>query len=255
MDRKKMYSFVVAFVCVILMGILVLIASITSNAQAQPETQPEVEASEPVASPTKILVGIPETAYVAAMARTETASKRLDTETLAPNPKAITDQIDDDQSEEKELRRLEQEEEEVIASIEANSTKVESDSTDTSSSNENAEEVSVPEEEEEYHWDGPVLNAYVGVVQGPSGKETYYNLPMDWIISYMRSLGYDEENYPYYIREDGCKMLGDYIMVAANLELRPRGTIVETSLGLGIVADTGGFASSNPTQLDIAVNW
>ena len=25
-------------------------------------------------------------------------------------------------------------------------------------------------------WDGPVLSAYAGTVQGPSGKETYYNL-------------------------------------------------------------------------------
>lgn len=108
---------------------------------------------------------------------------------------------------------------------------------------------------QEYYWDGPALNSYIGVVEGPSGKETYYNLPMDGVISIMRSLGYDEENYPYSINEDGCKCLGDYIMVAANLELRPKGTIVPTSLGWGIVADTGAFAQTNRTQLDIAVNW
>ena len=50
-------------------------------------------------------------------------------------------------------------------------------------------------------------------------------------------------------------MLGNYIMIAANLQLRPRGTIVDTSLGKGIVCDTGGFAKNNPTQIDIAVNW
>ena len=44
-------------------------------------------------------------------------------------------------------------------------------------------------------------------------------------------------------------------MVAANLGLRPYGTIVATSLGAGIVVDTGTFASSNRTQLDIAVAW
>ena len=44
-------------------------------------------------------------------------------------------------------------------------------------------------------------------------------------------------------------------MVAANLNVHPRGSIVETSLGLGIVCDTGGFASGNATQLDIAVSW
>jgi 3D (Asp-Asp-Asp) domain-containing protein len=71
----------------------------------------------------------------------------------------------------------------------------------------------------------------------------------------MYNLGYPEEEYPYWIREDGVKMFGDYIIVAANLELRPRGTIIECSLGTAIVCDTGGFAKKNKTQLDIAVNW
>lgn len=70
----------------------------------------------------------------------------------------------------------------------------------------------------------------------------------------MRNMGYSEEKYPYWVRDDGAKMLGNYIMVAANLNLRPRGTLIETSLGTGIVCDTGGFAVSNPTQLDIAVD-
>ena len=50
-------------------------------------------------------------------------------------------------------------------------------------------------------------------------------------------------------------MFGDYIMIAANLKLRPRGTLVMTSLGMGIVCDTGAFAVKNPHQIDIAVNW
>ena len=44
-------------------------------------------------------------------------------------------------------------------------------------------------------------------------------------------------------------------MCAANLSLRPKGTIVESSLGMAIVVDTGGFAASNPTQLDMCVDW
>ena len=44
-------------------------------------------------------------------------------------------------------------------------------------------------------------------------------------------------------------------MVAANLEMRPRGTIISTSLGMAIVADTGGFAKHNKTQLDLAMDW
>lgn len=94
-----------------------------------------------------------------------------------------------------------------------------------------------------------------GVHQGPSGKETYYNLPMNGVVEIMRNMGYTEEQYPFWIRDDGCKMLGEYIMIAANLELRPRGTIVDTSLGAGIVCDTGGFAAKNREQIDIAVNW
>lgn len=108
----------------------------------------------------------------------------------------------------------------------------------------------------EYEFDTSTrLSAARGSIIGPSGRETYYNLPMDGIISMMRNMGFSEEEYPYWIREDGCKMLGDYIMVAANLSVRPRGSLVECSLGMAIVCDTGGFAANNPYQLDIATNW
>ena len=101
-------------------------------------------------------------------------------------------------------------------------------------------------------WSGPVLNRSNGTVQGPSGKETYYNLNMNGVVNIMRGMGNNDE---YWVREDGCKMLGDYIMCAANLSVHPRGSLVESSLGTCIVCDTGGFAYSNPNQLDIAVNW
>ncbi len=103
-----------------------------------------------------------------------------------------------------------------------------------------------------HNWKGPVLNAYLGVVTGPNGRETYYNLKMDGVLAIMRRMGNTDK---YWIRDDGVKMLGDYVMVAANLSLHPRGSLVECSLGMGIVCDTGGFAKTNPTQLDIAVNW
>lgn len=104
-------------------------------------------------------------------------------------------------------------------------------------------------------WDGPILTKSKGVVNGPSGKETYYNLNMSGVVRIMRNAGFTEEEYPYWVREDGVKMLGNYVMVAANLDIRPRGSIVQSSLGDAIVCDTGGFAHSNPTQLDIAVTW
>lgn len=94
-----------------------------------------------------------------------------------------------------------------------------------------------------------------GVFYGPSGKETYYNLNMSRCISIMRDLGYSEEEYPYWIREDGAKMLGDYVMVAADLSIRPKGTILETSLGTAIVVDTGSFAKYDSMMLDVCVSW
>lgn len=104
-------------------------------------------------------------------------------------------------------------------------------------------------------WDGSVLTPSRGVVWGPTGKETYYNLDMSGVISIMRDMGYSEEEYPYWVRDDGVKMLGDYVMVAANLSVYPRGSLVPCSLGTGIVCDTGGFAVDNPNQLDIATAW
>lgn len=90
---------------------------------------------------------------------------------------------------------------------------------------------------------------------GPSGEETWYNRDMSYVVFLMRDLGFSEEEYPYWIRGDGVKMLGNYVMVAAELNIRPKGTIIETSLGLGIVCDTGLFAETNKTQIDIATNW
>ena len=104
-------------------------------------------------------------------------------------------------------------------------------------------------------WSGQVLNPSLGTIQGPSGKETYYNLDMSGCIASMRTLGYDEVNYAYWVRDDGAKMLGPYIMIAANYSIRPKGTLVETSMGTGIVVDTGKFANTDPYQIDIATTW
>ena len=97
-----------------------------------------------------------------------------------------------------------------------------------------------------------VLTASKGVNYYGNQKETYYNLPMDGVISIAKSQGIEGE---YWVREDGCKMYGDYIIVAANLDTHPRGSLVETSLGTGIVLDTGSFAESNPHHIDIATDW
>lgn len=101
-------------------------------------------------------------------------------------------------------------------------------------------------------WTGPKLTRSKGVNYGPVGKETYYNLNMSGVVRMMRNRGYDSTNYPYWVRSDGCKMLGPYIMLAANLNHFSRGSIVECSLGWGIVCDTGHLGYN---QLDIAVTW
>lgn len=104
-------------------------------------------------------------------------------------------------------------------------------------------------------WEGPVLTEEIGGNMGPAGRETYYNLPMQGCINKMRSLGYSEEEYPYWVRDDGAKMLGRYVMIAANWKIRPLGTIIETSLGWSIVVDTGTFVEEYPYGVDIAVDW
>lgn len=101
-----------------------------------------------------------------------------------------------------------------------------------------------------------VLTASKGVNYNINGnRETWYNLNMSGVIQIMRDNGFSEEDYPYWIREDGCKMLGPYIMVAANHSIYPRGTTIHTSLGEGLVCDTGSFIYSYPYGIDIATNW
>ena len=99
---------------------------------------------------------------------------------------------------------------------------------------------------------GPHLTSQSGVFNGPSGKETYYNLNMSGVIRILQRSGID--GY-FWVRSDGVKMWGDYVMCAADLSIRPRGSLVNTSLGKGMVVDTGTFIYSNRAQLDIAVTW
>lgn len=107
----------------------------------------------------------------------------------------------------------------------------------------------------ETSYSGSKLTKSKGTIQGPSGKETYYNLNMSGVVSIMRRKGFSEAEYPYNVRADGVKCLGPYVMVAAHLGNRPRGSKVQTNLGTGLVCDTGGFAAGNPSQIDIATSW
>lgn len=117
---------------------------------------------------------------------------------------------------------------------------------------EETEDEIIEEVEEVFIVPEMVLNANIGRVQGPQEIEKYYNLPMDGVVQTMRNKGYTEEDYPYYVREDGVKMLGDFIMVAADLNKYPRGTVVQTSLGQGLVCDKH---ETDSNVIDIAVEW
>ncbi len=80
-------------------------------------------------------------------------------------------------------------------------------------------------------------------------RETYYDLPMNIVIT---ACGPGD----YTIRYDGAKIDKDgYVLVAANYGAYPRCSVVETSLGLGKVYDTGGFALRYPHGFDLATDW
>lgn len=80
-------------------------------------------------------------------------------------------------------------------------------------------------------------------------QETFYDLPMNNVMGFCGKSSYT-------VRADGAKVDDDgYILVAANLSRYPRCSVVETSLGLGKVYDTGSFATSNPEQFDLATDW
>ena len=85
--------------------------------------------------------------------------------------------------------------------------------------------------------------------KGVSHRETYYDLPMNVV---MGACGGGD----YTVREDGAKVDAEgYILIAANFGNYPRCSIVETSMGLGRVYDTGGFAVRHPHGFDLATDW
>lgn len=85
--------------------------------------------------------------------------------------------------------------------------------------------------------------------QGVVHRETYYDLPMSGVMRFCGGGSYS-------VRPDGVKVDQDgYILVAANLDIYPRCSVVETSLGLGKVYDTGGFVVHHPHGFDLATDW
>lgn len=82
-------------------------------------------------------------------------------------------------------------------------------------------------------------------------KETWYNLDMTRVLDRAdRNFG---SHHKKWIRDDGVKCYGPYIIAAGPVEMY--GEIVETSLGDAIILDTGEFALYNKNAVDIAVDW
>lgn len=86
---------------------------------------------------------------------------------------------------------------------------------------------------------------------GVAHRETYYDLPMNVVINHCGA------GNSYTVRSaDGAKIDKDgYILVAASYRNYPRCSVVETSMGLGKVYDTGGFALRHPHGFDLATDW
>ena len=93
------------------------------------------------------------------------------------------------------------------------------------------------------------LTKSAGTVTWPSGKETYYNLPMNWVVDSLRRKWFDGE---FWVRADGVKMYGKHVMVAAPKGKYKTWEIIPTTLWPGIVCDTGAMKWN---RIDIAVNW
>lgn len=90
-----------------------------------------------------------------------------------------------------------------------------------------------------------------GVFTNEAGyKETWYNLKMDKVVSRTdQALGMTDL---YWVREDGVKMYGPWVIVAAHPSVT-RYTRLQTSLGEGIVLDT--HTTGDKTLIDIATAW
>ena len=111
-----------------------------------------------------------------------------------------------------------------------------------------------PETEPVYEYAGQVLTPQAGTVNGPSGKETYYNLNMSGVVANAKNAGVEGD---YWVRNDGAKMYGSYVIAACDVSgmVHNRYDVVSTSLGDAICLDTGYFAYSDPYQIDLATTW
>ena len=95
------------------------------------------------------------------------------------------------------------------------------------------------------------LTAKLGTIQFDGHRETWYNLDMSRVVANTdKAIGMSGL---YNVREDGAKCYGPFVIVAADLNLHPRYTLVNTSLGTGVVLDA--HTATDRETIDIATDW
>ena len=95
-----------------------------------------------------------------------------------------------------------------------------------------------------------VLTAKLGTVDYAGHKETYYNLRMNNIVS--RADAYYGLSNVYKIRDDGIKTYNGFVILATDWDIYPFGSVIETSVGTGIVLD---HHETDQNIVDVAVSW
>lgn len=95
-----------------------------------------------------------------------------------------------------------------------------------------------------------VLTAKLGKIEYAGHLETWYDLPMQKVVERAdEATGLTDM---YWIRSDGTKMYGEWVIVASHPSV-PRFSFVETSLGTGIILDR--HTVDNKNLYDIATDW
>ena len=124
--------------------------------------------------------------------------------------------------------------------------------TERETKTENIDETVSQENEKEWWWEGEKLSVDNPEVEGPSGIETFFNEDVSKLVENAKE-GYIGE---YWVRSDGVKMFGEYIICKCKYESNeyhptlPVGTVIPTTIGVALVC-------SNETEEDIciAVTW
>lgn len=96
-----------------------------------------------------------------------------------------------------------------------------------------------------------VLTAVKGRNQFMGHDETWYNLKMNKVVQ-RADKDFKMTNL-YHIDDRGVKMYGPWVIVAADPRRHTKYSLVDTSLGTGIVLDV--HTADDPELIDIATNW